>query len=99
MKRELDLFLIENLEVNIIIIFIDATSEAEGKIQAMVVFKTFEKTTYFEKLSVFLDKPETKTFRIIQFSVDDEKEEIYPKDTPRGTQRSRSADRDTHSQH
>ena len=65
----------------------------------MVVFKNFEKTTYFEKLSVFLEKPESKTFRIIQFSVDEKKEEIYPKDTPRGTQRSRSAERDMHSQH
>lgn len=77
--------------------FKDAYTSAEGTIQALVIYQPIEKTSYFEKLSVFLSVPEVKTFRVISLSHDlQEKEEVYPKDTPISTQRSRSAQGDLH---
>lgn len=75
----------------------DATTGAEGKIQSIVVMRKIEKTTYFESCNLHLTKPENKKIKLVKFNVDAEEEEIYPKDTPRGTQRSRSSqDGDLH---
>ena len=77
----------------------DVTTQTRGKIQALVVQKKVDKSTYFEKLTLYMEEPKEEKYILVNLNVDDKREEIYPKDTPRGTQRSRSADRDTHSEH
>lgn len=71
-------------------LYLDASTQAEGNVQGLVIHKLIEKRFEIENLTVHLEKPEKKTFKVANFVVDAKAEEIYPENTPRGTQRSKS---------
>ena len=68
----------------------DSYTSATGKIQSLVIFRTLDKTTYFESLTLHLEAPEKKRYKIVELSIDDDEEEVYPIDTPSKYDRTRS---------
>jgi hypothetical protein len=68
----------------------DASMHTKGRIQGLVIHKFHDNEFDFEKLTFYLEKPDQKNITLVEFKVDADAEEIYPKDTPKGTQRSKT---------
>mmetsp|Transcript_30011 Transcript_30011/g.26581 ORF Transcript_30011/g.26581 Transcript_30011/m.26581 type:complete len:154 (+) Transcript_30011:244-705(+) len=57
----------------------DSLTGATGKIQSLVVENMLEKTSYFETVTLYLEKPYKEKFKIIKLNFSVEEEEVYPK--------------------
>ena len=73
---------------------LDSYKNTRGKWQGLAIFGMQDNSSYFETLTFYMEKPhENKKFKIVELNVNEEEEEIYPRTTPKVTQRTKSGNK------